>query len=179
MLREGAGGAGDFHLLGSWSRHGVSAINCRTSRLADLDDRARSAVVPAACVPLSDFPNHIRPNCHPFVKAATAWNLRPGCESTPCQSERLRPKNAGRIRKLHHVSNCLHKGVKLLVGHHKWRSYFQNHEVVSTNLRQESGIAKKTHHHDLPEHGWMYGPERLIRDAQTKLAGSLKFKPHQ
>src|ERR1017187_5546361 len=78
-----------------------------------------------------------------------------------------------------HVSNRQHEGVELRVGYHQWRSNLQHRKVVSANLCQKSGIAKQTHHHDLAEHGRMYGPKRLIRNAQAKLAGSSKFNAHQ
>src|ERR1700722_1516687 len=107
------------------------------------------------------------------------WNLRPGCESAPRQSERLRPKSTRRMCELYHVSNCRHEDVELRVVHHQWRSHLQNHEVISANLRQKSRIAKQTHYHDLAEHSWMYRAKSLIRDAQAKLAGSLKFDAHQ
>src|ERR1035437_11118100 len=78
----------------------------------------------------------------------------------------------------HHVPNRQHERVELRVSYHQWWSYFQNHEVVSADLRQESGIAKQTHHYNLAEHGRMNGPESLIGNAQAKVARSLKFNAH-
>ncbi len=79
----------------------------------------------------------------------------------------------------HHILNRQHERVELRVGDHQGRSDLQNHEVVSADLRQESEIAKQTHHHDLAKHGWMNRPESLKRKPQAKLPGNLEFNAHQ
>src|ERR1017187_8375514 len=72
-------------------------------------------------------------------------------ESATRHSQCLRPKCSGRMGKFHYVSNRRHERVELCVGYNAWWSNLQHHKVVSANLRQESEVAKQTHHHDLAD----------------------------
>src|SRR5450755_2222650 len=100
-------------------------------------------------------------------------------ESATRHSQCLRPKRSGRVGELHHVSNRRHERIELRVGYDEWGSDLQHHEVVSANLRQESEVAKQTHHHDLAEHRRVNGAECLIGNSQAKLPRSLKFNAYQ
>src|SRR5579859_2469055 len=95
-------------------------------------------------------------------------------EGTPRQSQGLGPELPGRMGDRDDVAYCQHECIELRVGYNEWRSNLQHHEVISANLRQESEVAKQTHHYDLTEHRRVHGSEGLIGNSQMKLARGLK-----
>ena len=70
---------------------------------------------------------------------------------------------------VHYLADGGDEFVDLGFGHDQWGRHFQDHEVVSTDLRENVLVAKQAHHQDLAEHGGMNSPEGLKCQAQAEL----------
>jgi hypothetical protein len=65
--------------------------------------------------------------------------------------ERIGPENFGGMHRLNHAANRLYAIMHLMFACREWRRYLQDHEVVSTYLRQDVLMIKQPHHKDLSE----------------------------
>jgi len=72
------------------------------------------------------------------------------------------------MHSVHNISHSHHELIDLALGDRQWRRHFQHHKVVAADSRQDSSVSKHPHDHDLTEHRWMDGPERLEWDFQHK-----------
>jgi hypothetical protein len=65
--------------------------------------------------------------------------------------EGIGPENFGGMHHLNHAANRLYAMKHLIFAGREWRRYLQDHEVVSTYLRQDVLMIKQPHHKDLSE----------------------------
>src|SRR6266496_901643 len=106
---------------------------------------------PRTACRLEYFPSDPRSNCQPLVKSGPRKQvkLKRGKLFAPAPkplTKRLRA-NALVPQPLESRARRRRAARRLRQG----RCNFQNLELVPTNLRQESGIAKQTHHYNLAE----------------------------
>src|SRR5713101_4796417 len=80
-----------------------------------------------------------------------------------CHSKRFCPECRRRFRQLHDVANCPNKFIELFRCHNQWWGGFQDHKIVSADLREDSFFTKHAHHHDLPEHCGMNAVKSFVQ----------------
>jgi hypothetical protein len=99
-----------------------------------LTPRNHQSYRPSGTEPLGNhFPRHFVPGYHrTSLRDKNGFALRGHCP--PCKSDRLTPESSG-MHRLNHVANRVYAILKLLFTDCQRRRYFQDHEVVSADLR--------------------------------------------
>src|ERR1700738_446275 len=83
------------------------------------------------------------------------------------------------MHRLNHAANRLYAMKHLIFACREWRRYLQDHEVVSTYLRQDVLMIKQPHHKDLSESSRMDRLECLEGNPHRQVAWGLELNPRQ
>src|SRR5438105_14471371 len=90
-------------------------------------------------------------------------------DDTAREPQSFRPESARTMHQLDHIFDGVDESVQMAVFDHQRRCDFENHEVVSADLRKDAVIPEHAHHQHLSEHARVNFQKRFERNPQTKL----------